>query len=333
MANPNYVKFQRGSIESYQRLTHKDDNTLYFIYDTDDQLTGKLYLGTRLISSNVGGSSTSLADLSDVIISEVGASNFLISNSEGKWIPVAASEVAQLIVESGGNFISIDENEFTFNSVDGKLEIKGYDAATSGMMPVKSDNGIIWQNAPIDLSTEVETLSGKISTLETNFSTIDGKIANAISNSAHLKYQVITDLSEAKESNIIYLYNNNSNETNNAYDEYMLVNNQLEHIGTYGIDLSDYVTTTDLNTAVTNQITSFTSNLNSRIDELDTKTNNLQTTINNLGDTYVTKEKFNSTVGNLSDLMQYNNLDYSSASITDTFEDIYERLIWQEINE
>jgi hypothetical protein len=59
----------------------------------------------------------------------------------------------------------------------------------------------------------------------------------------------------------------------------------------------------------------------------------LQTAVNNLGDTYVTKEKFNSTVGNLSDLMQYNNLDYSSASITDTFEDIYERLIWQEINE
>lgn len=328
MANPNYVKFQRGSVMSYERLNRKDDNTLYFVYNTDDQLTGKLYLGTRLISDNVGSSSSSisLADLNDVIISEVGASNFLISNSEGKWVPVSASEVAQLIMESGGNFVSIDENEFSFNSTDGKLELKGYNSASTDMIPVKSNNGIIWQNLPADLSSEVTTLSGKISTLETNFSTIDGKIANAIANSAHLKYQIIDDLSEATELNIIYLYRNNSTDNTNVYDEYMFINNQLEHIGTYSIDLSNYVTTTDLNQAVANQITSFTNNLNSKINELDTR-------ISSLEDTYVTHEEFDNTVGNLSNLIQYNDLDYSTASIADTFEDIYERLIWQEINE
>ena len=33
MANPNYVKFQRGSIAQYNRLAVKDPNTLYFIYN------------------------------------------------------------------------------------------------------------------------------------------------------------------------------------------------------------------------------------------------------------------------------------------------------------
>ena len=124
---PNYVKFQRGSIASYQQLTRKDENTLYFVYSNDDQTTGKLYLGSRLISNNIGGSggATSLAELSDVLISEVGASNFLVSNSAGNWIAVSAADVAQTILAAGGNFVTIDENEFQFNSVDGKLELKG----------------------------------------------------------------------------------------------------------------------------------------------------------------------------------------------------------------
>ena len=45
---PNYVKFQRGSSAAYQQLTRKDDNTLYFVYEADNQETGKLYLGTQL---------------------------------------------------------------------------------------------------------------------------------------------------------------------------------------------------------------------------------------------------------------------------------------------
>jgi len=160
-----------------------------------------------------------------VLISEVGASNFLISNSDGKWIPISSKDVAQMIVAAGGNFITADEKEFTFNAIDGKLELKGYSNASNGMLPVKSSDGIIWQNAPIDLSSDVSNLNDRITTLETNFSTIDGKIANAISHSAHLKYQVVNNLADAIEQNIIYLYKNDSGELNNGYDEFMIVNN------------------------------------------------------------------------------------------------------------
>lgn len=315
MPNPNYVKFQRGSIASYERLTKKDDNTLYFVYTDDDQTTGKLYLGSRLISNNVGGTNvTSLADLSDVILSEVGASNFLVSNSEGKWVPVAASEVAQLILESNGNFVTIDENEFSFNSVNGQLELKGYNSASNGMMPVKGNSGLEWVQAPTDLSSTVENLSNKITTIETDLAAVDGKISTAISNAAHLKYQVINDLTEATDNNIIYLVPNSSSVENNSYDEYMFINNQLEKIGTYGIDLSEYAKTSEL------------TSLNSRV-------SSLENSLNNIDDTYVTKVQFNAVVGTMSNLSQYNNLNYDTATLSDTFEDLYERLIWQDISE
>ena len=311
MPVPNYVKFQRGSIASYERLTRKDDNTLYFVYTDDDQTTGKLYLGSRLISSNVGGSSSiSLNDLNDVIISEVGASNFLVSNSEGNWITVPASEVAQLILESNGNFVTIDENEFSFSSVDGKLELKGYTTADSGMTPVKGELGLNWVAMPPDLSSTVENLSSQITTLENGLSAIDNKIADAIASAAHLKYQVINNLNDATDDNVIYLISNGSSDTDNAYDEYMFVNGQLEKIGTHSIDLSNYVTTTDF------------SSLTSRVGSLEDATNN-----------YVTKPEFTAVVGTMSNLSQYNNLNYETANIADTFEDLYERLIWQEISE
>jgi hypothetical protein len=35
-----------------------------------------------------------------------------VLNSEGKWTSTSASNVAQAILETGGNFVSIDEAEF-----------------------------------------------------------------------------------------------------------------------------------------------------------------------------------------------------------------------------
>ncbi len=317
MASPNYVKFQRGSMTSYQNLTKKDDNTLYFIYDNEDQTKGKLYLGTRLISSNVGSSSDiSLTDLTDTLITSVSAGDFLVANSEGKWIPVSAADVAQTIIEANGNFVSIDENEFNFNNINGQLELKGFNAASTGMVPVKENNNLKWVSLPPDLTTSVGNLETEVSQLKLDFQNIDNKIANAISGSNHLTYTVISDLAEATENNTVYLYANGSEDTSNMYDEYMFVNGNLEKIGTYGINLDNYVTNVDFNNAI--------NTINPRLTALENANSNFI-------DTYVTKVTFNNTVGDLSKLSNYNDLDYSTASISDTFEDIYSRLIWQEI--
>lgn len=328
MAVPNYVKFLRGTVAAYNRLAVKDDNTLYFVYQDGNESRGKLYLGSRLISGDVGAGSTTLADLTDVIVDGAEAGSFLVLNSDGDWVATSASDIAQTILEAGGNFVSIDENEFQFNSVSGKLEIKGFTNASTGMMPVKGNNGIEWQAAPIDLSSRVGTLEDKVSDLESDFSEIDGKISNAIANSSHLTYQVVEDLSDAIEENVVYLHSNNTSNQTDRYKEFMMVNGQLEQIGSLTVDLSNYVTTTDLSTALANKVdnstfSTFTTNLNSTI-------SNINNTLNNLDNNYVTKTTFNTTVGDLSALTSYNELE--DASIADNLADIYERLIWQEIS-
>lgn len=296
-ALPNYVKFQRGSISAYNKLANKDDNTLYFIYGSTNSSTGSLYLGDKLISNNIGGNgATSLADLTDVLISNAATGDFLVLNSEGKWAAVDAATVAQSIIEAGGLIaeISIDNSEFEFDAVSGDLKLKGYDTATAGMVPVKGDNGLIWQAQPIDLSSRVGTLESVVTTIQSDLSAVDGKIAQAVAQSNHLVYSVIDNLSEAVNDNTIYLHRkSNSSDNLNGFDEYMYVNGALEKLGQFSIDLSNYVTTTTFNT-------------------LNTKVGNLETV-----------------VGDLSILNDYTN----ETTVIESLADIYERLTWQELNE
>ena len=97
----NYVYFQRGSKAAYNALKNAgriDNNALYFIYDSEDSSTGSLYLGTKLIS---GGESTvvssSLGDLTDVIITGAQTNSFLIKDNNDTWVAKTAEEVAELI--------------------------------------------------------------------------------------------------------------------------------------------------------------------------------------------------------------------------------------------
>ena len=71
-----YVKFVRGSKTAFEALTQKDNDTLYFIYD-ENELSGELYLGNRLIRSGIS-SASKLNDLSDIVLSEVKANQVLI---------------------------------------------------------------------------------------------------------------------------------------------------------------------------------------------------------------------------------------------------------------
>lgn len=83
-----YVKFMRGSVAAYNKLTQKDDDTLYFLSDKDTQ-EGYLYLGTKLISEPGSGSlkDLSFASLSDVLItSGLNYDAILMYDSkDGKW--------------------------------------------------------------------------------------------------------------------------------------------------------------------------------------------------------------------------------------------------------
>lgn len=71
MALEHYVKFVRGTYGAYNKITTKDDDTLYFIYNEDTNESA-LYLGSRKIASAEGEtiSESSIDALADVLISE-----------------------------------------------------------------------------------------------------------------------------------------------------------------------------------------------------------------------------------------------------------------------
>ena len=77
------------------------------------------------------------------------------------------------------------------------------------------------------------------------------------------------------ESNVLYLVPKSTSQTSNYYDEYVYANNNWEKIGDTEIDLSNYVTTTALNTALLNYTTTanLTTLLNAKQDTLIAGTN------------------------------------------------------------
>lgn len=102
----NYVRFQRGTQEAYNKLKDAgrlNDYILYFIYDPNDASVGTLYMGSRLIS---GGDATvissALKDLTDVVINESGENYFLVQNTEGKWVSTSLEAVTALIKDQLG---------------------------------------------------------------------------------------------------------------------------------------------------------------------------------------------------------------------------------------
>ena len=104
MMTTPYVKFFRGTPEAFKKLVNKNDDTLYFISASDENI-GKLYLGNKLISNNIGN----VAELEDVLLSEL-ADNQLLSydGAQGKWVNKSIFEAIGLFggataTEQGAN--------------------------------------------------------------------------------------------------------------------------------------------------------------------------------------------------------------------------------------
>ena len=87
---------------------------------------------------------------------------------------------------------------------------------------------------------------------------IDTKIALAIAEANHLSYKIVSsidkiDLSDSASNNIIYLIPR-SPTSDNSYDEYMIIEGELERVGSTDIDLSDYAKTQYVNDALADKI-------------------------------------------------------------------------------
>lgn len=279
----NYVYFQRGSKTAYDALkgaNRIDNNALYFIYDSEDSSTGSLYLGTKLIS---GGESTivssSLGDLTDVIITGAQTNSFLVKDDSGIWIAKTAEEVARLIQ----GYIEVDNASIELNQDTNTLSLKGFnkgyykyittslDSDTQeiipshyeyidnsfieGLVPKVIRNGsnleLSWYEPSPELENSLKELKQNVYTKKET----DIAISNAIASADHLKRIIVnseSDIDINAENALQYIYMvpaENSTE-NNKYNEFIIIEylindiptRVLEKVGSWEVNLDNYYT-------------------------------------------------------------------------------------------
>lgn len=127
LQHPNYVKFRRGSVKAYKALKYYDEDTLYFIYEENDNDTGALYLGSRLIGCVGGGSASNISDLLDVVLTKEKANDFLVYTEDGKWINKSPEDVASLI------------GAYQLKKDDGERLIKQEEISKLNLLPVENN--------------------------------------------------------------------------------------------------------------------------------------------------------------------------------------------------
>lgn len=170
-----YVKFLRGTKTAFDKIVTKDKDTLYFIYDSDDQTKGSLYLGNKLIGGG-NGSTTTVTDINDL-------ANVLISNVQDKQILVYDAS-AEKWVNKTPEEIQVGVMTEATADTDG----------TSGLVPaplageqnkyLRGDG--VWA-AP--LSDKQLTTLGKVDGLETRVGSIETNISELNTNIGSLQTQ------------------------------------------------------------------------------------------------------------------------------------------------
>lgn len=239
-----YVRFMRGNSQAFSLLAQKDKDTLYFIYDNDNE--GKLYLGDRLIAGGDIGS-TSIDELRDVLISEGVTDGSLLVYEQGQWVnkpldnvisvfvgstpdstgvpglvPAPPADSPNLFLRSDGTWavievgdkLVINENVFV-QAEDGTLDLLGFNEAPSGAQLQKGADGklnwVLPNTDTVDgLSSAVAGLREDVNDLTTNLNTLAGNVytkeetLSEIAKAEHLKRKVVADLEEAQN----YVNNN-----------------------------------------------------------------------------------------------------------------------------
>lgn len=122
----NYVKFMRGTPTAYENLRLKEEDTLYFISESD-AATGKLYIGDKLVNAEMSQTDFKiyLNKLEDVDISGAKQNDLLgYDEVSQKWIPVNIDSVMSIPIMTGATLnqdgkkglvpapVAGDENKF-----------------------------------------------------------------------------------------------------------------------------------------------------------------------------------------------------------------------------
>lgn len=93
-------------------------------------------------------------------------------------------------------------------------------------------------------ATKADTLAGYGITNAYTKGETDSAIATAIAAAPHLKRTIVEQLPEVEEAdeNTIYMVGTGAGSEDSAYEEYMVINDAFERIGTSDVDLTNYAT-------------------------------------------------------------------------------------------
>ena len=163
--------------------------------------------------------------------------------------------------EVGGK-TEVSENIFQYNT-NNQLELLGFGEATSGAQLVKGADGKISWVVPD--ATTVEGLSTAVQTLRTDVDTLSAntytklEVDSLISGSDHLRRKIVNslddiNLEDANSEKFIFMVGNGLTDYDNKYQEYMVIDGVLESVGSWGVDLEDYIKVSDFNTALANKV-------------------------------------------------------------------------------
>ena len=256
----SYVKFARGTQAGFDALATKPEDTLFFIYESEQSTTGTLWLGNKQIGDG------SVASLAELITDEVADGDLLVYNeTNDAWEPLPIEDIIAVMggatsaaagssglvpapsagdqgkfLRGDGTWVTVDVGSVNFDAdqfetVSGELSIKGFETATAGQVPSKKNDGSIEWTTPITEAT-VNSLISQASSLG-------------------LRRTIINDISEATSEAYIYLLAKDpAGSTGNLYDEYVVINGSVEKIGegTTSVDLSNYVQTSVYNAKIAN---------------------------------------------------------------------------------
>lgn len=330
----SYVKFVKSTSTAFNALASKSPDTLYFV--SDNNTTGKLYLGAKLIGGADGGA-TSLNDLGDVALNMLGDGQVLMYNDQQGWVNVAPSVVFNAIVMEGATasadgrsgLVPIphagDQNKFLSGDGTWQTILPVFSSVNAdSVLHIDDDGDLEWSSVgdlQSDLSSQITSLQSVVSN---NFYT-KNEVDNAIANATFLKRRVVNsvesiDLTADDADKYIYMVRNSNSNGNNLYNEYIVVEDQtaqsgyrveLISSGTGSVDLTGYVTTGDLQT---------------ELDSLET------TILQEIEEEYVPLQVYNNfttAVGDLSQLTVFNAGD----TLIEQVNELTDRLTWYQLEQ
>lgn len=334
LVNTNsYVKFVKSTSAAFNALASKSPDTLYFV--SDNNSTGRLYLGAKLIGGADGGAN-SLTDLADIAIDQLGDNQILVYNATSQqWENVAPSVVFDTIVMQGATastdgrsgMVPVpqagDQNKFLRGDGTWQQVLPTFSSVNAdSVLHINDNGGLEWADVG-DLQSDLSNQVSSLQSVVTNNIYTKTEVDNAIANAAFLKRRVVNsvesiDLTANDADKYIYMVRNSNADGNNLYNEYIVVEDQsaqsgyrveLISSGTGSVDLTGYVTTGDLQSELTS----------------------LQTSIlQEVAGDYVPLSTYNAFVADVGDLSQLL-VSNQGDTLVDQVNELTNRLTWYEL--